>query len=236
MRLYLMQFGIQTGTGVPVPGYLIQTDDGQNILVDTGYPAWAVGAPAIIPDLAPTVDDLAVNRLAELGLAPADIDMVICSHFDFDHAGAHDQFPHAIFVVQRSHYDFARATDDQRITVYKPHWDVPGLRYEFVDGDAELLPGIELIESGGHVPGHQCVLLRLAETGPVLLAIDALPGTKQIDPATYVPSAADMDPAGALAAVEKLRSLIRADDVRLVICGHDAAQWRELRKAPDYYA
>jgi N-acyl homoserine lactone hydrolase len=43
-----------------------------------------------------------------------------------------------------------------------------------VDGDTELLPGLTLLETSGHTPGHQSVLVRLPQTGPVLLAIDAV--------------------------------------------------------------
>ena len=43
-----------------------------------------------------------------------------------------------------------------------------------VDGDTELLPGVTLIETSGHAPGHQSVLVRLPKTGAVLLVIDAV--------------------------------------------------------------
>lgn len=41
MRLYLLQLGytvLPDGGGIAMPGYLIQTDDGRNVLVDTGFP------------------------------------------------------------------------------------------------------------------------------------------------------------------------------------------------------
>jgi hypothetical protein len=40
------------------------------------------------------------------------------------------------------------------------------------------------VATGGHVPGHQSVLVRLPETGPVLLAIDAVPAAAYFDPGT----------------------------------------------------
>jgi N-acyl homoserine lactone hydrolase len=48
-------------------------------------------------------------------------------------------------------------------------------RIRLVDGDTELLPGLELIETSGHVPGHQSVLVRLPKTGAIVLTIDAVP-------------------------------------------------------------
>src|SRR5512135_801914 len=58
-----------------------------------------------------------------------------------------------------------------------PHvldFDHPALRYRLIEGDTELRPGLTLLETSGHAPGHQSVLVRLPQTGPVLLTIDAV--------------------------------------------------------------
>ena len=44
MRLYLFLYGTNAANGTPYPGYLIQTDDGTNVLVDTGFPPEVTGA------------------------------------------------------------------------------------------------------------------------------------------------------------------------------------------------
>jgi N-acyl homoserine lactone hydrolase len=103
-------------------------------------------------------------------------------------------------------------------------WEAPGLRYRFLDGDTHLLPSIELIETSGHVPGHQSVLVRLPETGPVLLAIDAITGPEHL--------ALDAK----RASVRKLRAIAERDGVALIVFGHDPEQWRILRKSPEFYA
>ena len=59
--------------------------------------------------------------------------------------------------------------------------------------------GLELIEISGHVPGHQSVLVRLPRTGPVLLAIDAVPMQNGFTPDRQG-SPMDADGAGAIAA------------------------------------
>ena len=76
-------------------------------------------------------------------------------------------------MVQREQYDVA-CGGHQRFAASRPHWDLPAERYRFVDGDTTPLPGIDLIETSGHVPGHMSVLVRLPETGPVLLTADAV--------------------------------------------------------------
>jgi N-acyl homoserine lactone hydrolase len=98
---------------------------------------------------------------------------VICTHFDIDHADYHDSFTKAEFIVQRTHYDLARS-GHPRFAAARVHWDNPALPYTLVDGDTEIMPGLTLLETSGHAPGRQSVLVRLPETGPVLLAIDAV--------------------------------------------------------------
>ncbi len=236
MRLYLMVLAL-FGPGDPVPSYLIRTDDGINVLIDTGFSSEMIAASQqsgtteqYIRDVVPITD-----HLAALGLAPADIHYLIATHFDPDHAGEHDAFPNAEIVVQRAHYQMAKEGADRRYAMNQAHWDAPGLRYRFVDGDTELLPGIELIETSGHVLGHQSVLVRLPETGPVLLTIDAINHAGQRDPETRTVAGYDMDEASTRASTRKLRDIAAREGVRLVIYGHDRKQWPTLKKAPAYY-
>ena len=96
------------------------------------------------------------------------------------------------------------------------------MRYRLVDGDIELLPGIDLIETSGHVPGHQSVLVRLPRTGPVLLAVDAIKNASQLDPETRSVNQYDMDEADTRASTRKLVELAKRERVELIVFGHDA--------------
>ena len=235
MRLYLFVYGVNSGNGTPYPGYLIQTDDGTNVLVDTGFGKEMIGAYKQATEPGTKIDeaDYVVNQLAALGLAPRDIRYLIATHLDGDHAGGHDEFPDAEIVIQREHLDAAR--EHPRFQATRKHWDAPGLHYRTVDGDTELLPGIELIATTGHKPGHQSVLVRLPNTGPVLLAIDAIPRMDQRDPETRTIGPADMDEANTRASTRKLMDLAAREGVALIIHGHDPEQWKTLKKSPDYY-
>lgn len=232
-RLYLLPVATMYAgdQAVPVPCYLIQLGDGTNILIDSGFPA-DVESDA---EMRIEVDKDVVAHLADLGLRPADIDIVVCSHLDPDHAGQHAAFANAEFVIQREHDALARG-DDPRFEDARPLWDNPALRFRLVDGDTELLPGVELIESGGHVPGHQSVLVRLPRTGPVLLTIDAIPmQLGDFTPETRPVNPFDMDEAATRASTRKLLDLTAREGVALVVYGHDFAQWRTLKTAPAYY-
>lgn len=234
-RLYLMQLGTSIIPTTPQPTagsagcYLVQTSDGKNILIDSGLPA-DYTPPSGTP---PAENEKNVlEHIADLGLRPDDIDLLICTHFDVDHAGYHDDFPKAELIVQREHYELARS-GHPRFAAARAHWDHPALRYRLIDGDTELLPGLTLLETSGHAPGHQSVLVRLPQTGPVLLAIDAVILQRLF---TTDRKAWPLENEEQLrASTRKLLDLVKREQVALVIFGHDGLQWQMLKKAPAYY-
>ena len=236
-RLYLFQLST---TSVPLPGgrtlemvlvcYLIETKDGIRILIDSGYPA-DLPKPAGAPPAENQKNVL--EHLAELGLGADAIDLVIATHFDVDHAGYHDFFKRAEFLVQRKHYELAQA-GHARFAKARAHWNHPELRYRLVDGDAEVVPGVRLIETSGHAPGHQSVLVRLPETGCVLLAIDAVVLERLFTMGRKAWPTDDNDEQ-LLASTRKLLDLVEREQVALVVFGHDGLQWARLKKSPEYY-
>jgi N-acyl homoserine lactone hydrolase len=231
VELLLLQYGTVRGVGVPIPGFLLRLRDGRHVLVDTGCPRAAIGDPEY--PFVVSADDHVLGRLAALGLAPQDVSTVVVTHLDPDHAGANDEFPHAEFVVQRAQLEHARGSGLYRYEWMRPHWDDPRLDYRLLDGDAELLPGLRLLECGGHVPGHQAVLVHLPQTGPVLLAGDAW--MRDTDPDTRPMTPFDLDEDGTRRAQRRLVEVADACGVTLVVHNHDAEQWASLRRAPDSY-
>jgi N-acyl homoserine lactone hydrolase len=213
--------------------YLLQTNDGhskKNILIDSGLPA-DYTPPAGTPP-AENVTNV-VDQLKALGLQPTSIDTVICTHFDIDHAGYHDSFTNAEFVVQRAHYELARS-GHPRYAGARSHWDNPALHYRLIDGDTELVPGVTLLETSGHAPSHQSVLVHLPLTGAVLLAIDAVVMQRlfTIDRKAWP---TDDNEAQLRTTTQKLLDVVAAESVTLTVFGHDGHQWQTLKKAPDYY-
>lgn len=235
MKLYILFTGRIRSVGFPVYAYLITTP-GRTILVDTGYSRDRAGAyrrhPGEPVALEPGED--VPSQLAVLGLGTDQVDQVICTHFDPDHAGNHDAFPRAEFVVQRRHYEWARGSAAGRAEQTRSRWDRPGARLRLVDGDTSLEPGIDLVESSGHVPGHQSVLLRLPKTGSVLLAADAIPATAAMDADTRPIFPFDLDEAKVRASTKKLTQLAASVNAR-VICGHEPSNVSRLRHPPSYY-
>lgn len=226
-RLYLMQVGSMPEYQIPIVCYLVQTDDDKNILIDTGLPAIM---PEEETDFVNGQDVIA--QLASIGIQPDDIDTVISTHYDIDHAGRHAAFTKAQYVVQRAHH--ADAANNPRYAAIRAQWDQPIERIRLVDGDMELLPGLELIETSGHVPGHQSVLVRLPKTGAIILTIDAVPFR-----AGFTRDAQDdgsnPDAEAIRASTIKLLDLAEQEHGALVIFGHDTEQWATLKQAPAFY-
>jgi N-acyl homoserine lactone hydrolase len=226
-RLYLMQVGSMPQYEIPIVCYLVQTEDGRNILIDSGL-------PEVIPeeesDFVNGQD--VIEQLAGIGLEPEDIDTVISTHYDLDHAGRHAAFTKAHYIVQRAHH--LDAASNPRFEAIRPEWDQPLQRIRLVDGDTEVLPGLELIETSGHVPGHQSVLVRLPKTGAILLTVDAVPFAEGFT-RDQQDDGSNPDAEAIRASTIKLIDLVEREQIGLVIFGHENEQWKTLKKAPDFY-
>ena len=226
-RLYLMQVGIMPEYQIPIVCYLVQTGDGKNILIDTGL-------PEILPEGETEFENGkdVINQLADLGLKPEDIDIVISTHYDGDHAGRHAAFTKAQYVVQRAHH--LDAATNPRFASIRSEWDQPMERIRFVDGDMELLPGLNLIETSGHVVGHQSVLVHLPKTGAILLTIDAVPFGEGFTRDAQ-DDGTNPDAEAIRASTIKLLDLVEQEHIGMVIFGHDMEQWKTLKRAPEFY-
>jgi glyoxylase-like metal-dependent hydrolase (beta-lactamase superfamily II) len=118
-----------------------------------------------------------ITALAGEGLAPQDIDTVICTHLHFDHADNLDLFPDACVVVQRA--ELMAAIDpvpSQRIFYWKSTQANLLARkrpaqLRLVDGDTDLLPGIRLLSVPSHTEGMQVVVVT-TEKGRAALVSD----------------------------------------------------------------
>jgi N-acyl homoserine lactone hydrolase len=150
----------RAGETGPVYAFAVRTPDGV-VMFDTG-----LGPPQpLIDDLyRPTRQDLA-RLLADAGIEPGDVRLVVCSHLHFDHVGANAAFARVPIVVQRLEREAAKAA---RYTV--PEFvDFPGAQYELLDGDADLGRGVRVVATPGHTPGHQSLVVE-TEEGIVVLA------------------------------------------------------------------
>jgi N-acyl homoserine lactone hydrolase len=109
--------------------------------------------------------------------------------------------------------------------------NLPHLRYELLNGESTLFDGLEILLTPGHAPAHQSVLLRLPETGPVIICGDAVYCQENFDHDSWSSQA---DPETARTSAFKLRETAQREGARLFY-GHDRNQARDIRYAPHSY-
>ncbi|HAX24193.1 MAG TPA: hypothetical protein DCX80_04045, partial [Chloroflexi bacterium] len=156
------------------PGYLVELTDGRRVLIDTGPNRRHIDEPMyefrgtefgkrLVPRLA-AVDDLR-NRLGELGYAEADIDIVVLTHNHFDHAGNVADFPDAEIIIHRADYEIGldHARNGRPGGIPETSLDGRPLNYRIIDGDEQIVPGLTLLHTPGHSPGHLSVAIELPE-------------------------------------------------------------------------
>ena len=155
-------------------GWTLNTNEGR--LGFCGVTLIDTGSKKILVDVAQNARRLLlVERLAQRGLKPTDIDMVVMTHTHWDHLLNADAFEHAEFVVSKDERDYVR----------HPHendWATPLYTNDIVnrlkvrevrEGDS-VGPGLTIIETPGHTVGSMSLLVDTPE-GRICVSGDALP-------------------------------------------------------------
>jgi glyoxylase-like metal-dependent hydrolase (beta-lactamase superfamily II) len=170
------------------------------------------------------------DALAEAGCTAGDVKWVINTHLHFDHAGGNTvldasirlSFPNATYVVQQGELEFATHTNERTAGSYLEHNVQPvgaAGRWRLVTGETELLPGIRLVPTPGHVPHHQSVVVADGGERACFLA-DLVPTTAHV-PLPWI-MGYDVEPLVTLETKRALLSRAEADGWVLVF-EHDPA-------------
>ena len=260
IRLYFLQSGslkckihnikMNQGCGedyeIPVPFFLLAHPAGHTI-IDGGSSVevatdprgrWGDATDTYLPVLDKA--DGCVEQLRRLGIEPEEVRYVLQSHLHLDHTGAIGRFPNATHIVQRLEYEYAFTPDWFAKGGYiRADFDRPDLNWHFLSGQTDDRYDVygdgtlTTVFTPGHAPGHQSFLVRLQNSKPMLLTIDAaytldhwnekaLPG--------FLVSAVD-----SVRSVRKLRALAEKTGAD-VVTGHDPDAWPAFKKAPEFYS
>jgi N-acyl homoserine lactone hydrolase len=161
-RLHLARLEVM-GEQWPVHGFVV-THPGGALLVDTG-----VGGPGEMLSDWRVVNRTVADALADIEMTPADIGLVINTHLHFDHCGQNAVFSHAPCYVQRAEVERAKAESRELFDWF----GFMNARFELLDGDAEIVPGVRVLATPGHTSGHQSVLVSVAGGAEEVLIGDA---------------------------------------------------------------
>ena len=138
---------------------LIRTDT-DNILVDTG-----IGE---LPDLYKPYykvqrEQTLEKSLANEDLTASDITMVINTHLHMDHCGNNHLYKDAKFIVQKTELEYAYKPDRFQKGGYIEEL-FSDIDFTTVSGDTEIIPGVSVILTSGHTPGHQSIVVDASST------------------------------------------------------------------------
>lgn len=183
---------------------------GGSVLVDSG-----IGHLGRSPyDVAGRIDE----ELHAAGVNPTDVRHVIHTHLHSDHAGGacsedgEPRFPNAIHHVHPADWDFFAGADDpedfQGRSAMRRLEELGMLNLD--PGDREVAPGIRVLHSPGHTPGHRSVLLTDGASS-MLLTGDLLHLPIQVSHPEWA-SSHDQEPE--LGAASRVGLLTRARDER----------------------
>jgi glyoxylase-like metal-dependent hydrolase (beta-lactamase superfamily II) len=153
------------------------------------------------------------DALAEVGVAIDEVTAVVNCHLHADHAGQNGAFPGVPIHVQPAEWELAHTPDHTILD-----WiEAPGTIYRQTAGDHEVAPGIRIIATPGHTPGHQSLVVATILAGQACYTV----GEWISDPDALEGRSGANDREAYDRSIERLRAL---DPVRLHF-GHDRQAW-----------
>jgi N-acyl homoserine lactone hydrolase len=152
---------VAPGERVVVNAWVVRHPEA-TVLVDTGLAEHL--PPEDVAEMRFTRTPI-TEALAGIGLAARDIDLVVNCHLHADHAGGNVEFRGTPIVVQPAELAAARSPD---YTV-REDVDLDEGNWQEREGEHEPLPGILVIPTPGHSPGHQSVSVE-TDAGRLILA------------------------------------------------------------------
>jgi N-acyl homoserine lactone hydrolase len=108
------------------------------------------------------------SQLEALDVKPADVKYLAISHTHPDHIGNVELFPRAMLLVQKAEYEWLTPLGVGRFKPEHPVTKLEGDYDVFRDGSVTILA------TPGHTPGHQSLLVKLPNTGALVLSGDAV--------------------------------------------------------------
>ncbi|UJR06549.1 hypothetical protein I4U23_010832 [Adineta vaga] len=204
--------------------FLLDTTDGW-ILVDCGIDETKTDDPILVQKYfldrgwkpAPVV--LPVHhlryQLSQINVEPYMIKYIILTHLHADHTGNLKHFPNAKIYIQHEEYKHG----------FQP-------QEKLVNGDMNILPGLDLILTRGHTPGHQSVRVELPSGAIIIMPGDA--GDLMENYEKEILPGESADDKAALESIQRLKKLASVPNASLFLT-HDPVLIQTLKLAPDYY-
>jgi N-acyl homoserine lactone hydrolase len=221
-------------TNMPVPCFLVIHPKGV-LLFDTGLSDSLVGRP-VYENVVFGYGQLKFNslkgQLADIGVSPADITYLALSHSHFDHVGNANDFAGSIWLAQKAEFDlmFGTHATPQGMSDFAA---LAQARTQVIDGDHDVFgDGTVILKyAPGHTPGHQCLYVKLAKTGGILIAGDLYHYAEE---RTLHRMPTDEQTTATPASRAKIEDFVVEKRAQLWI-GHSTSFFRDAIKSPGWY-
>ena len=225
----------------PVPGILLECDGGW-MLLDTGFNTALIRDPALYRRFYPSIEYRPVlpgpgepieEALEQVGIDIDDIYAVGVSHLHHDHCGGLKLFAGRVPVhAQRREleYGMLNSPEPEKHAMARVDYDDPRIDWKLADGEEQIAPGVTVIPTYGHTPGHQSFLVELDASvggGGFVFAFDAADLTENIEHELPIGGVVDIDPRETVEPIRRLKKLAAEKDF-LLVPGHDPVVWPAL--------
>lgn len=220
----------------PVYSLYIDHPEGK-VLIDTGFEKEWVERKLPFEKPHQSDEQRIESQLARIGVAPADIDIVVNSHLHFDHCSNNKLFPQATFYFSKSELRHSYVPDPWEKLGYDPDLvAIQGMKTVLLELGAfeyEVLPGITLIETPGHSVGHLSAIVRPGGAArPMVFPFDVAYTEHNLKDRVLM--GLHSDPR------ELLDSMNRIENIAQKVGGdifysHDPESFKNYRLAPEYY-
>lgn len=174
-----------------------------------------------------------MSQFEEIGIHPKDIDYFAFSHIHNDHTGNANYFKTAKLIMQEQEYKIAFNPDKKPFN-YDDYKELETSEVIKLNGDYDLFGDglIQFIATPGHTAGHQSLLLRLKESGSVIISGDIAYYEEHYQNKA-IPTF-NTNKEDSLTSIEKIKQLITKEKAQLWI-QHDKEHFETLKLSPQFY-
>lgn len=187
----------------------------------------------VLPGIHVSVSITLIEQLHSLALTPKDVSYMAFSHFHFDHTGNANEFPDAVWILNKTELAAAISTAPPSGVVPETFSGYKTAKTQMIEGDHDVFGDgtVRILRAPGHTPGHQVLELKLQKSGTVILSGD-LYHSRANREFMRVP-VVNVNRADTLASMGRIEKIVKNTKARLIV-QHDPQDFQALPKFPAY--